>query len=124
MSIFRKPILEWNTNPDSSGNVVPEPYTIQATNKQWAHLNWVFINAGSAKIWLYGSFEVPKNYVNNAKVIIVWTSTVTSGNWVADFAYRDVAGNDTNSLDQSGTQESVANTTAAQCCESENGNFY
>jgi hypothetical protein len=50
---------------------------------------------------------VPQNYVDTANIIVVWTSTATSGDVEWDFDYRCVGGNDTESMDQAGTQESV-----------------
>ena len=112
MASHRIPILGWSTVPDTSGDVFFEPYTIKATNDVWGKLVGIFNNT-STRIGLRGSFNVPKNYVNTANLIVVWTSTATTGDVEWDFDYRAVGGNDTESLDQAGTQESVnANDTA------------
>lgn len=67
----------------------------------------------STREGVYGRFAVPKNFVGSTtRVIIHWTATVTSGNVVWDFEYRAVGGDDAESLDQSGTQESVTGTDA------------
>lgn len=112
MATHRIPILGFNTVPDASGNVFLEPYSIKATNDVWRHLHFIF-NDTSTRDLLYGLFNVPKNYVGTASLIIVWTSTATTGDVVWDFDYRTVAGNDTTSLDQAGTEEAVTVTDTA-----------
>ncbi len=106
MATHRISILGWQTRPDDSGDVFFEPYNIKATNDQWKNLVLV-LNDTATRIGVYGIFDVPQNYVGTANLVIVWTSTATSGDIEADFDYRAVGGNDTESLDQSGTQESV-----------------
>lgn len=98
--------------PDSSGNVFWEPYPVKATNDFWKHGHLVF-NDTATKDSAYGVAMVPPDYVGSAVVRIVWTSTATSGNVVWEFAYRDVGGDDTTSLDQSTAQETVTVTDAA-----------
>lgn len=112
MATHRIPILGWPTVPDTSGNVFFEQYDVKATNDVWDRLVAIF-NDTSTRLGLHGGFTVPKNYVGTAKLVIVWTSTATSGNTVWDFDYRTVGGNDTTSLDQSGTEEAVTVTDAA-----------
>lgn len=106
MATHRIPILGWKTVPDTSGNVFFEPYTIKATNDVWGYLVAVFSDTAT-RIGLRGSFDVPQNYVGTAKIIIHWTTTATSGDVEWDFDYRAIGGDDTESLDQAGTQESV-----------------
>lgn len=106
MATHRIPILGWATKPDTSGNAFFEPYTIKATNDAWQRMVLV-LNDTATRIGVHGGFTVPKNYVGAAKLAIVWTTTATSGDAEFDFDYRAVGGNDTESLDQSGTQESV-----------------
>ena len=53
------------------------------------------------------------NYVGNAKVIYVWTTTAITGNVVWDFDYRAVGGDNAESLDQATVQEAVTVTDAA-----------
>lgn len=117
MTTFRKSILGHNTVPDTSGNVFQEPYTILASNDVWGYLIWRFGSSNAAapttRFGLRGQFAVPKNYVGSPKIIVVWTATVTTGDVVYDFDYRAVGGNDTESLDQAGTQESVTVTDTA-----------
>lgn len=112
MATHRIPILGWPTVPDTSGNVFLEPYTIKATNDVWGYLVCVFKDSGT-RIGIRGNFIVPQNYVNSANLVVIWTTTATSGDVEWDFDYRAVGGNDTESLDQAGTQQSVnANDTA------------
>lgn len=112
MTTHRIPILGWGTVPDTSGNVFFEPYNIKATNDVWDRLVLIF-NDTATRLGCAGGFTVPKNYVGNPQIIVVWTSTATTGNAVFDFDYRAVGGNDAESLDQVGTQESVTVTDAA-----------
>lgn len=106
------PILGANTIPDASGNVFLEPYDLKATNDVWKFLVFIFADTAT-RIGLRGLFRVPENYVTTAKIIVEWTSTATSGNAVWDFDYRAVGGDDAESMDQAGTQESVSVTDAA-----------
>jgi hypothetical protein len=86
--------------------------TVKATNDVWSHLVLIY-NDTATKLNCFGRFTVPKNYVGTAKIIVVWTATATTGNVVWDFDYRAVGGNDAESLDQTGFQESVTVTDAA-----------
>lgn len=112
MATHRIPILGFATVPDSSGNVWPETLDVAATNDVWKHLVFRFKDT-STRVGLAGSFNVPKNYVGTAKLILVWSSTATSGNVVWDCDYRAITGNDAESFDQTSNQESVAGTDAA-----------
>ena len=106
MATHRIPILGWSTVPDTGGDVFFEPYTVKATNDVWGYLVTVF-NDTAARDGLRGRFDVPVNYVGTANLIVVWTTTATTGDVEWDFDYRAVGGNDAESLDQSGTQETV-----------------
>ena len=112
MATHRIPILGWGTVPDTSGNVFFEPYNIKATNDVWDRLVLIF-NDTATRLGCAGGFTVPKNYVGSPRIIVVWTSTAITGDAVFDFDYRAVGGNDVESLDQVGTQESVTVTDAA-----------
>lgn len=92
--------------PDSSGNVFLEPAAVKQSNDPFPQLIAIF-NDTATRIGLGGRFTVPKNYVGTPKIAIVWTSTAISGDVEWDFDYRAVGGNDGESLDQAGTQESV-----------------
>jgi hypothetical protein len=115
MATHRLPILGWGTRPDDTGECFFEPYDVLATNDVWDRLIARFGSSNSAaptvRHGLHGGFTVPKNYVGTAVLVIVWTATVTGDNVVWDFEYRAVGGSDSESLDQSGTQESVTVTT-------------
>lgn len=104
--------------PDSTGVAYWLPYNVFATNDQWRHLVMVFGDVGdatqpSAAHGFYGSFIVPENYNAGAVIGIEWNTTKTSGAVVFDFVYRAVGGNDAESLDQTGTQESLSVTDTA-----------
>lgn len=112
MATIRIPILNWAAVPDDSGDVFFESFAVKATNDVWKRLVAIFQDT-STRIGLHGGFVVPKDYVDSANIVPVWTSTATAGDVEWDFDYRSVGGNDTESLDQSGIQESVnANDTA------------
>ncbi len=106
MATHRIPILGFGTTPDSSGDVFFEPYSVKATNDVWDRLVAIFNDSGT-RIGLAGGFAIPKNYVGAPKVIVVWTAAATSGDVEWDVDYRAVGGDDAESLDQSGTQETV-----------------
>ena len=110
MPTFRLPILGFATNPDASGDVFFEPATIKATNDFFQGLVLVF-NDSSNDDELFGRFAVPQNYVGSANVVIVWTTTATTGDVELGFAYRAVGGNDAESLDQATAQESLCQET-------------
>ena len=108
----RKEILGWTTNPDNSGEVFFEQASVKATNGVWNRQVAIF-NDSITRDGLDGSFDVPEGYVGTANLIIVWTSAATAGNVEWDCDYRAVGGDDSESLDQTGVQESVnANDTA------------
>lgn len=117
MATHRRSIVNAYTMPDTSGECWWEPFSVLATNDQWRHgvVRFGASNAAQPTVrhGIYGSFTVPKNYVGTAVLVINWTATLTSGNVVWDFDYRTVAGNDTTSLDQAGTEEAVTVTDAA-----------
>ena len=106
MATHRINILGFGSVPDTSGNVYFEPYDVKASNDVWDTLVLIF-DQGSTRDGLHGHFEVPQNYVGTANVVIVWTATATTNDVEWDFDYRAVGGNDSESLDQAGTQQSV-----------------
>src|SRR3990172_2325374 len=116
MSTFRLPITGFGLRPDSTGECFLQPYDVLATNDVWKRQVCRFgvsnVAQPTIRHGFYGGFAIPKNYVGSASLIIVWTATVTSGNVVLDFEYRAVGGNDTTSLDQAGTEESLTVTDA------------
>lgn len=106
MATHRISIIGWSAVPDGTGDVFLEPYDVKATNDVWDRLVLVF-NDTATRIGIHGHFDVPQNYVGTANLIVVWTTTATTGDVEWDFDYRAVGGNDAESLDQAGTQESV-----------------
>ena len=106
MATHRIPIIGFGAVPDAAGQVFFEPYNIKATNDVWDRLVLIFNDTATRK-GIAGGLVVPKNYVDTANLVIVWTTTAISGDVEWDFDYRAVGGNDTESLDQAGTQESV-----------------
>jgi hypothetical protein len=108
-------MLGANTMPDTSGNCWMEPYSNVATNDVWPFLIFRFGTAAepTTRIGLHGRFTVPQDYVGSALFIPVWTAIVTAGNCVWDIDYRTVGGDDTTSMDQAGSEQSVTVTDAA-----------
>lgn len=119
MATYRLPILGFGTRPDGSSKCWEEPLPILATNDVWGRMIYRFDEDGNnnaqltTRVGLHGGFAIPENYVGTPKIVIVWSATVTSGNCVWDFDYRAVGGDDSESLDQAGTQESVSVTDVA-----------
>jgi hypothetical protein len=118
MATHRIPILNFSTRPDDSGKTWFEALSVLGTNDVWKHLVGRVSQSGlnndqlSTRVGFYGAFNVPKNFVGTAVLVIYWTGTVTSGNKVWDFDYRAISGDDAESVDQAGTQESVTGTDA------------
>tara|TARA_R100001244_G_scaffold40818_3_gene36723 strand:- start:1265 stop:1762 length:498 start_codon:yes stop_codon:yes gene_type:complete len=104
MATFRMSILGFSTKPDSSGDVFPEPQSVKGTNDFFDQLVYIFNDSGT-KIGLYGSFEVPENYVGGAKFVPAWDTTATSGDVEWDIDYRAVAAGE--SVDQATAQEAL-----------------
>jgi hypothetical protein len=104
---------------NANSDVYFEPYPILATNDVWHHGVWRFGASNSAqptvRSCIAGVFNLPSSLastVSTANAVFIWTGTGTTGNVVWDFEYRIVGGDDTTSLDQSGTQQSVTATDA------------
>lgn len=118
MATHRVPIFNGAMVPDNSGKVWVEQLSVLGSNDQWRQFVVRISQSGanndqlSTKVGVYGAFNVPKNYVGTAQLVIYWTATVTSGNKVFDFDYRAISGDDSESIDQSGTQEAVTGTDA------------
>lgn len=94
------------------------PYNVLATNDQWQYNVLCFGDIGDASqpstgLIAYGTFSIPENYASGALFRIVWNTTKTTGNVVWDVDYRAVGGDDSESLDQTGTQEAVSVTDSA-----------
>lgn len=105
-------IINWNTVPDTSGSCFLASYDVLATNDQWDHLVFTFNDSGS-KIGFFGAFRVPNTFAASPTIVPIWTSTATSGSVVWQLDYRTVGGDDTTSLDQTGTEETASALDAA-----------
>ena len=103
MATRRKSIIS-GFAPDSSEDCYWEPWSIEATNDNFDPDVLIFNDDGSNKIGGAGVFNVPDDYVGAAKIIVVWTSTATSGNAVWDLDYLCTAGNDSENLDDAADQ--------------------
>lgn len=106
MATKRISILNHTLVPDSTGEVSFDALDTHGTNDQWKHLVLAFQDTAN-RHGVYGCFRVPDDYVGTAKVEVLWTSGAVTGDVEWDFDYRAVGGDDTESLDQTGTQESV-----------------
>ena len=109
--------------PDSTGECFEEGYSVLATNDVWDVSVVRFGSAAAAaptvRHGIRGTFRVPENYVSGGTINIEWTTNLTSGDVVWDFECRAVAGNDTESLDQAGTEASVTVTDTAPSAANE-----
>jgi hypothetical protein len=83
-----------------------EPASVKGSNDFFDPIVLVFNDSGNDDE-LHGQSYVPGNYVGSPKLVIVWTSTATSGDVEWGFAYRAVGGNDAESLDQASAQEAL-----------------
>lgn len=102
-----KPSIFGKLIPDSSGNVAPVPFADISVNDLWKYLPLMFADSAT-RDGAGGSFTVPNNYsaaTTDPKIVVRWTSTVTSGDVEFDFDYRAGAVGET--LDPSSVQESV-----------------
>ncbi len=94
--------------PDATSRAFFEPYNVKATNDLFRQAVLILDDPGASEIHgVYNSFNVPKNYVGTASVIVVYTSTATTGTAALAFDYRSVGGTDTESLDQATFQETT-----------------
>lgn len=106
MATHKIPILGVMSLP-ASGNAFFEPFQRKGTTNRWKHMIATFLNSNS-RAEMFGTFMVPKNYVGTAKIIVEWSSTVTTGDVYWGFEYRRVRGDNTESIDQASQNESVA----------------
>lgn len=109
MATHQISVLGASTVPDNTGRCWVEPYDVFATNDVWKMLVFRFKDpAANQAHGLYGSFTVPQNYASAPVIVPVWTSTATGAfNCRWRFTYRTVTGDDTASLDQTGSEEAV-----------------
>ena len=102
-----------NVNPDISGRAWFEPLDVAASNDVWRSMIARFKDPTSQQHGIYGHFTVPNNYVGSAAVLVVWSSTATSGNCIWRLTYRAVGGDNAESLDQTSNQQQASVTDAA-----------
>ena len=97
--------------PDTSGSVFWQPASVLDTN-DLAGTDQVLIYADTATLLKgFAHFQVPKNYVGTAKVIVRYKTTATSGNVLWTLDYRAIAAGETG--DPATWQESLAGTATA-----------
>ena len=118
MATHRIPILGFSTRPDDSAEAFFQPADIDFGSNDLAREFLLCLGAAtgsqpSVKHGVYGKFNVPKNYVGSASIVIRWSATLTSGDVVFDFDYNAVGGNDAETYDPSAWQESVTVTDTA-----------
>lgn len=114
MADLYHPLFNGLTVPDGSGNVWIEPFDVAASNDVWKFLVWRLKDT-STRIGIRGCTFIPNDYNTSgtSQILVPCTSTAISGNYVLDFDYRAIGGDDAESMDQSGTQQSVTVTDAA-----------
>lgn len=118
MATHRIPILGFATRPDDTGECFFEPADLNFGSSDLARqfvlaLGSALAAAPTVKHGVYGAFRVPKNYVGSPVIVIEWSATLTTGDVVFDFDYNAVGGNDAESLDPAGWQQSVTVTDTA-----------
>lgn len=69
--------------------------------------NAIIFPVGSTRDRISGSFIVPENYASGANLVIIHSSSVTTGDVEFDFEYAADGGDDTESVDPSSDDESV-----------------
>lgn len=119
MATHQISLLGANTVPDNSGDCWQNPLSTLQTNEVWPFLIFNFGGtiannaAPTTRIGLYGQCQIPQNLIASPVIIPVWTASITTGDVKWEFDYRVVDGNDTESLDQVGVEESVGATDTA-----------
>lgn len=109
MATHRLPIVDWHRTRDPQ---FPLQLSRDATNDQWQHVVYKQPSQSSTQR-IHNGFVVPKNYVGSPVFVVVWTSSITSGDVVFRVIYRPVGGNDVESLDQATGVETLTVTDTA-----------
>lgn len=114
MATHQISILNGSVLPDATGRVWAEPVDVTfGINDAWKYMIWALQVPSSIQAHgLYGVFTLPNNYAAGANLVVVWSATAT-GNVRMRFSYRAVGGDSAESLDQTGSQESVNGTDSA-----------
>lgn len=131
MATHRLPILA-GAIPDASGRSFFEPMDVKLTTAPFSHMVLILLNPGASEVHgVYGSFEVPTNYVDTASFVIVYsTSAADTSIAKLDFDYRvrapsedfDVAGFD-ESLDVDAPDGGTADIRQEVSFTATDGNF-
>lgn len=98
--------------PDTGGNSWFQPYSITAANDVMLY-NVGVASSTSAKTGFYGQAYIPADFNGGCSVTVLWTSPLTTGDVVYDFAYRGIGGDDAESLDQATFVETITATDSA-----------
>lgn len=101
MATQRRPILGFATIADNSGDVRLEPISafFDTVSPLYDPLIWTFLDAANAERFLYGSFDVPEDYVGTPEIEMIWSTIPTTGTMDFDFGYRVTDGDTTESFD-------------------------
>lgn len=83
-----------------------EPASVKATTAPWED-DVLIMEDGSTRDGVFGGFDIPQDYVGSPNLIVIWTSEATSGVVAFDYDYRNHGGDDSESFDQAGQQESA-----------------
>jgi hypothetical protein len=98
--------------PDTNANSWFQPYSTTAANDNFPYIVGI-ASSTSAKTGFYGQTYIPADYNEGCSVTVIWTSPLTTGDVVYDFAYRGIGGDDAESLDQATFVETVTVTDTA-----------
>ncbi len=117
MATFRLSLLSGARSLDDK--VWDEPLSVLGTNNVWDTWFWRFDEdiatptALTTRVGITMRVAIPQEFVAAPTFIIVWTSTILTNDVVWDVDYRNVTGNDSESLDQSGEDETLSVTDTA-----------
>jgi len=90
-----------------NASVFWEPASVKRTTAPWKYDILIYKDTAT-RDGAFASFDIPQNYVGGAAIIVHWTTdTATSGDVEFDFDYRAISGDDTESLNQASSVESV-----------------
>ncbi|HDY68161.1 hypothetical protein LCGC14_2322080 [marine sediment metagenome] len=112
MATIRIPIMGAMTVPDSTGECFMQPIGTGITTIgtfPGGNLVMTFVDP-SADTGFYGSFLVPKNYLDTANIIVVGVLDGTVGATSLDFEYSYISKADNEAIDAAFTENATANT--------------
>ncbi len=111
MTTHRLPIMGAMTVPDSTGECYMAPINIEMALATGLMKNLVMVlKDPSADTGFYGTFMVPKNYIDTANIVVVGVIDGTVGTTSIDFemSYRALADNE--SVEQAWQEDVAFNT--------------